>query len=272
MTLFSLEAVAEGLNEEPVAPVAIIPDVDDPDNPQLPEEINIQAVDGDLVAVDDLDADDIIPEVIPPKVVAPVVAPSTENLSPEELAAAPIDKNSKAYLMHPENNQTPPLPAILGKSGGIIAYLYGRCNSTVAPLLHILATANEDDKICIEINSPYLGPSDLLSVATAIETSKAKVEVNLVCGRDITHLLLYCAADEGNLLDGAQIFAPIANYTHGSAEDMQFTVEQFNDYSNMVLDYLVEKKLLNEEELSNIKDKSEIFAISTRELKSRMGQ
>jgi hypothetical protein len=275
---FSLSAIADNLEADknkPTDPPAgvitpgqenldIVPPITDDNEFQLPPEISIESMDGELVVVEELDTEEFVSE-------EGNIHVSQEHFSGEQLA--PTKKPTKGCIPSPEDMQTPPMPAIFGGPGGkVMAYLYGRCDTTVAPLLHILATATEKQTICVEVNAPYLSPQDIMSVASAIETSKAKTEVNLVCGHDIMPLLIFCSADEGELLDGAQIFSPLTKWAQGSAEDMEYCVAQFKEYSDMVLDYLIEKKILKDTEATLIRDNAEVFAVTTREIKSRMSE
>lgn len=225
----------------------------------LPDEITLVSVDGQLLPVEDLATEDLLP----PAELPPGVLPSVENFEITPTLCAPGNKPS----------EEPPPPAIMSTPSGMyIAYLYGACAPTVGPLLHILANAGAEDIIQLEINSPFLPLPAILSVASAIESSMGKIIVNLVPGQNMATLLIYLSATEGNLLDGAQIFQPLAHFATGSPEEMESCIGQLKEYSDFVFESLVQAKLLTDDEVTGINNDSNIFALTTRELKARMAQ
>lgn len=215
--------------------------------------IEIGIADGELVTIEDLDDTEII---------EPEVVPSTENLDDEP--------NQEACNQGDSPPPPPPAPALFKTEKGVTAFLYGNCESTVDPLLHLLSVAGEEDEVCIEINSPRLNLARILSVATAVEHCKAKTKVTMCPAYNMLPLLIFLSANESEFMRGAQIFQALAHYTTGSSQDMSISAEEFRKYADHIFGCLVEHKLLTPEEVETIDKKDAVFAITTEELNTRM--
>lgn len=234
---------------------------------------------GDLVSVEDLNTEPLVAE----DGTVPEVIPSTERMTSlvqADASARPSSRENIAiHRIHTsvgleflgEIPKPPPAIFVDIENRVVRAHLNGVCYTTVAPLLHLLVNAEAEDTFIIEINSPMLRLEDIVSVISAIDETAAKTRTILSAACQIPTLILGISGTEFDLLPSVHIFAPLTSFAVGSADEIALGGEQFKRYSELVMSYLVDRKVLTPEEAVSLQNDSVIFTLTSEEIESRMG-
>lgn len=247
-----------------------------PSNENFQEECSLEDIvvtsNNKLVAVESLEDDkQISTESLE------TIVPSVENLdtqvnfrSQSGSVKKALQKLEKATGLNFDQPQPKPPPSIMIEGGVCRAYLQGACYLTMAPLIHLLVNATEEDKFAIEIDVPYLGMHDIISLATAIDASNAFVEVSVRRIDSMYTFMLLDVADKMNIAPNVHHVGPMSTFAMGSSLDAETTVEAFKSHEEYVHNILVERGFLTEDELQEITEKGKSVRFTTEELLSRI--
>lgn len=181
-----------------------------------------------------------------------------------------LQKLQKATGLNFDQPQPKPPPTIMIEGGVCRAFLQGCCYLTLAPLVHLLLNATEEDKFAIEMDAPHLGPHDFITLASAMEHSKANVYVGVRRIHCIFVMMVLESADEIHIAPNVHTVGSMNAFAMGSALDMTTTSEAFTDHAEYVHGILLDKNFLTEDELQEITEKGKSVRFTTEELLSRI--
>lgn len=181
-----------------------------------------------------------------------------------------LQKLQQATGLNFDQPQPKPPPSIVIDKGVCRAYLQGMCYLTMAPLIHLLINSREEDVFEIEVDTPYVNGSDLISLATAISSANAKVNVNVRRIGSMYDMMLLATADNFHVAPNVHTVGPMSGFAMGSVLDLSTTTKAFEEHEDYVQKVLVERGFISEEDLDEINEKAKRISFTTEELLERI--
>ncbi len=151
----------------------------------------------------------------------------------------------------------------------IYAYLFDDCAETIDTLVHMLFQATESTNIHISYCAPNATMFESIELIGAINSSKAKIDLNISYIDSALDLLLLTLKNVTLTIDNGLVICPISEWVGGSVYNMQTVIDATKDYQSMVYAKLVDNKILTEEEEIGLMRNGNMFYLSKEELEKR---